>query len=86
MAQQMNLREYIDHLRVAGYTVQGSKGEDRFIVPPLAVGAAGSPVRVEVSVPPEQDVGALLLAGEIERPAALRAVPGLWTRLRGLLR
>jgi polyphosphate kinase len=34
MAQQMNLREYIDHLRVEGYQVQGSKGEDPVLIAP----------------------------------------------------
>ncbi len=34
MAQQMNLREYIDRLRVEGYTVHGSKGEDPMLIAP----------------------------------------------------
>ncbi len=34
MAQQMNLREYIDNLRVEGYTVHGSKGEDPMLIAP----------------------------------------------------
>ncbi len=34
MAQQMNLREYIDHLRVEGYTVEGSRGEDPMLIAP----------------------------------------------------
>jgi polyphosphate kinase 2 len=34
MAQQMNLREYIDRLRVEGYTVHGSKGEDPTLIAP----------------------------------------------------
>ena len=34
MAQQMNLREYIDHLRVEGYTVHGSKGDDPMLIAP----------------------------------------------------
>ena len=34
MAQQMNLREYIDKLRLEGYTVSGGKDEDPVLIDP----------------------------------------------------
>lgn len=34
MAQQMNLREYIDQLRIEGYTVDGGKDEDPVLIDP----------------------------------------------------
>ena len=34
MTQKMNLREYIDRLRIEGYTVRGGKGEDPILIAP----------------------------------------------------
>ena len=34
MTQKMNLREYIDTLRIEGYTVRGGKGEDPVLIAP----------------------------------------------------
>ena len=50
------------------------------------VGRRQGPVRIAVSAGAGEEGGALLLAAELERPAGLRPVPGMWSRLRRLLR